>query len=319
MIPDSLSLFHTIIEMLIPVAVGVILTKTGVLNDDFAKKLSVFVLYVAHPFLLVTSINAIPYSGEMIRSGALVMLAALLTHLIAIGVSTAATAPVRDRPSAYVTTCCMSFSNCGFFGFPLLKAAYGDVGVFWGSFFVVVFNLLNWSYGVFILSRANPALKLKPIKIFFNAGTIPCFIGLLIYLLRIPLYGPLTAGMERIAAVCSPVSMVIIGIMIARLPLRKLLFSFLPYYTVLMKQLVIPLLTGVLLRLVGIPFDFSVFCALMIALPAATTTAMFAENYDIRPELAAQNVGMTTVLSLFTVPLVMRLLDGLMTLIFRTV
>ncbi len=316
MTPDSLALFHTIIEMLIPVALGVILTRVGVLNEDFAKKLSAFVLYAAHPFLLVTSINAIPYSAEMLRTGALVMLAALATHLIAIGISTVATAPVRDRPAAYVTACCMSFSNCGFFGFPLLKAAYGDVGVFWGSFFVVIFNLLSWSYGVFSLSRANSELKIKPLKIFINAGTIPCFIGLLIYLLRIPLYEPLTAGMERIAAVCSPVSMIIIGIMIARLPVRKLLLSFLPYYTVLIKQLVIPLVTGVLLRLVGFSFDISVFCALMIAMPSATTTAMFAENYDIRPELAAQNVGMTTVLSLVAVPLVMRLLDGLMTLLF---
>ena len=316
MIPDSLSLFRAIIEMLVPVAVGVILTKAGVLNEDFAKKLSVFVLYVGTPFLLVTSINAIPYSPEMLRSGALVMLATLLTHLIAIGVSLAATAPIRDRPAVFVSSCSMTFSNCGLFGFPLLKAAYGDVGVFWGSFFNVVFNFLVWSYGVFILSRANPALKIKPVKIFFNAGTIPCFIGLLIYLFRIPLYGPLTAGMERIAAVCSPTAMVIIGIMIAGLPLRKLLFSFLPYYTVLIKQLVIPLAVGMLLRLIGIPFDISVFCALMIALPSATTTAMFAENYDIRPELAAQNVGMTTILSLVTVPFAMRLLDRLLALVF---
>ena len=50
----------------------------------------------------------------------------------------------------------------------------------------------------------------------------------------------------------------------------------------------------------------------MAALPTGAATSMFAESYDIAPELAAQNVGLTTVLSLLTVPPIMQVVGWIL-------
>lgn len=47
---------------------------------------------------------------------------------------------------------CVVFTNCGFMGLPLLDALYGSEGLFLGSAFIMVNNLLLWTYGVGQLS-----------------------------------------------------------------------------------------------------------------------------------------------------------------------
>ena len=53
-------------------------------------------------------------------------------------------------------------------------------------------------------------------------------------------------------------------------------------------------------------YKFALFGALMMALPTASSSAMFASKYDMQPELAAQTVGLTTVISVITVPVIMQ-------------
>ena len=51
---------------------------------------------------------------------------------------------------------CVVFTNCGFMALPLLDALYGSYGIFLGSSFIVVNNLLLWSYGVAQLTHDVP-------------------------------------------------------------------------------------------------------------------------------------------------------------------
>lgn len=39
------------------------------------------------------------------------------------------------------------YSNCGFRAFPLISAVLGEIGVFYGSAFVGMFNLFLWTQG----------------------------------------------------------------------------------------------------------------------------------------------------------------------------
>ena len=316
MIPDPQILFRSIVEMLVPVLAGYIGVKTRVIDEKATKILSAVLLYITNPLLLVTAFNAVPFSEENLKTGLVVMLATLITYIVAAAVAAGVTAPIRDPATGRVTENSLIFSNCGFFGLPVLSAVYGATGLFWGAFHLVVFKIINWSYGVFVLRRAAPGMKWKPIKILVNVGTVSCVIGFLLYVLRVPIYEPIRAGMERVGNTCAPLSMIIVGAMIAELPLKKLLLTPLPYLTTAIKQLGIPLIVGLLLRLVGFSDEIATFSALMTALPCATTTAMFARNFDLRPELAAQTVGISTVFSFLTAPLAMRTLTWLLAALF---
>ena len=80
------------------------------------------------------------------------------------------------------------------------------------------------------------------------------------------------------------------------------------------KLLLLPLLAGVILNLVGASalvsgIDLTVFLAVMIALPSAAFTSLFANMYDVKPSYAAQLVSLATMLSPLTILAVMGLLQ----------
>ncbi len=309
MAPDILTLFHAVLSILIPVLIGYIAIKAHIIKEETSSALSTIVLKVCNPFLLLTSVLGIEYSRENVRSGLLVLLLSFIVHIMGAAIAFFATFRLKDQKARRVCEIGMVFANCGFFGFPLLKAVYGDIGLFWGGFYCIVFNIFIWSYGVFVLSRANPDFKIRLTKIFINGGTVPCVIGLLFYFLQIPVYPPVLESLKTIGSVCTPLSMLFIGTMIARLPLKKLVTTPLTYYTAFVKLVVLPICAGVLLKLLGFPPEFATFGALMASLPTAAATAMFAETYDIHPTFASQNVGVDTVMTLLTVPLVMQLVN----------
>jgi predicted permease len=309
---DFMTLFHAVLSILVPVLLGYAVIKLKILSQDASRTLSTIVLKVTNPFLLLTSVIGLEYSSENLRSGLLVLLLALLVHAMAAAVGFLSTCRLKDQKARRVCEAGMIFANCGFFGIPLMRSLYGDVGVFWCGFYCIVFNVLLWSYGVFVLSRANRELKIRLTKILVNGGTVPCAVGLLIYVLRIPVYAPILDSMKTIGAAATPLSMIFVGTMLARVAPKKLVTTPLTYYTLFFKMLVMPVLAGVMLRLLGFSYDLSVFGALMAALPTGAATSMFAENYDIAPELAAQNVGVTTVLSLLTVPPIMQVVGFLL-------
>ncbi len=309
---DFTTLFHAVLSILVPVLLGYVAVKAKLLSREASNTLSNIVLKILNPFLLLTSVIGIEYSKENIRSGLLVLLLALVVHIIAAGAAFLATFRLKDQKTRRVCEVGMIFANCGFFGIPLMKSVYGNTGVFWCGFYCIVFNVLLWSYGVFVLSRANRDFKIRLTKILINGGTVPCALGLLIYFLRIPVYAPVLDSMKAIGSAATPLSMIFVGTMLARVSPKKLVTTPLTYYTVFVKMVVMPVLAGVLLRLLGFSYDLSVFGALMAALPTGAATSMFAENYDIAPELAAQNVGFTTVISLLTVPPMMQVVGFLL-------
>jgi len=309
---DLTTLFHAVLSILVPVLLGYVAIKAKLLSYEASNTLSNVVLKILNPFLLLTSVVGIEYSAETIRSGLLVLLLAVIVHVIAAGAAFLATFRLKDQKARRVCETGMIFANCGFFGIPLMRSVYGDVGVFWCGFYCIVFNILLWSYGVYVLSRANRDLKIRLTKILINGGTVPCTLGLLIYFLRIPIYAPILGSMKTIGSAATPLSMIFVGTMLARIKPKKLVTTPLTYYTVLFKMIVMPVLSGVLLRLMGFSYDLSLFGALMAALPTGAATSMFAENYDIAPELAAQNVGVTTVISFLTVPPMMQVVGFLL-------
>ena len=299
-------LLNVLIKMFIPVIGGYVASKAKILSDDYPSKLSHFVLYVCQPFLLVSSVLGVAHTKENMTSGLTVLLIGFLSHALLALTAFITTKPFKDKHTGRILEHCILFGNVGFFGIPVVKAVFGDIGAFYAGFFIISFNIILWSYGVFVLSRSGKNMSISVKKIFLNAGTIPCTIGLILFFMGVKIYTPVLDGMKMIGDSCTPLSMIIVGSMIARIPIKKLLLSWQPYFVCIIKLLVAPIFVGAVLKLVGFSETFSLFGALMMAFPTASSSAMFAQKNEIRPELAAQTVGLTTIFSVITVPVIMQ-------------
>ena len=198
----------------------------------------------------------------------------------------------------------MIFGNISFMGFPVVKAVFGDEGLFIGAFFVMIFNSLIWTWGVSILARGRKDIKLSIRKVFINFGTVPSFIALIIFASRIPVPAFFIKTTEYLGSICTPLSMIITGALLSRRSIKQIFACGKVYYLAAFKLIALPLIIAFAMKILGFSSYWVSFVSVLTAMPCAATISMFAEVNDVNPGFAAQTVGTTSLLSVFTMPAV---------------
>lgn len=304
---DFSVLTDTVITMFLLLIIGYAARKLNYTDDKFSKGLSNFIICVAQPFMIISAVLGIEYSPENLKTGFFVMLLGLLIHALTAVAAFAATFKFRNNDERRITEFSILFANCGFLGFPILKSMFGDIGVFWGSFFVIMYNIVTWTYGMYILGRARSQIKMSFVKMILNYGTTPCIIGIVLFLLRVKLPSPVMSAMNYMGSLCTPLSMIIIGGLLATIPFGRLFTNLKVYYVCVIRLFVITAVITLTAKVCGLSSEFVLFSTVMSAVPTAANSAMFAERYDLMPEYGAHMVGMTTLLSAFTIPVMVTL------------
>ncbi|MBR3415695.1 MAG: AEC family transporter [Clostridia bacterium] len=284
-------------------AAGFVAKKARVIDEVSTKKLSAVIVKIGQPFLLISSLISLDFSTENLKMGLLTLALSFGLHVFMATLAFLFSKGFRKDPNRSITEFALIFTNCGFIGFPIINSIYGEKGLFCGAFYLVGFHLFLWTWGVFVLSRGREDIKLTPKKIFINYGTIPSLIGIILFLLPFRMPTAVITFSQYLAGLCTPVSLLITGALIAsRSP--KLLFGKISTYIVsALKLIVIPMITACILRLLGLDPFFIVFGTVMAALPTASVVSMFSELYSMDSGYSSQLVGITTLFSVGTLPL----------------
>jgi len=307
------ALVSAVTTMFLLLIIGFIARKLGYMDEKLSKGISNLIICVAQPFMIIGSIIGIPYSDENIKSGLLILGISAIVHTIAAVVAFFATCRFKDVDERRITEFGMIFANNGFLGFPILQAVFGDIGVFYGSFYIIVFNIVTWTYGMIVLGKARKQIKMNFKNMIINFGTTPCLIGIALFLLKVKFPEPLMEATNYMGSLCTPLSMLIIGGLLANIPWNKMFVNLKVYYQCLVRLIIVPLIVILVTRLLNLDYTFSLFAAILAAMPTAANTSMFAEKYDIKPEYSAHGVGMSTLFSAVTVPVMMLIAKGLFT------
>lgn len=305
-------LTSTVVSLFFILLVGFAAAKCGFIDKAFSKKLSTFVICIGQPFLVMGSLVGTEYSLGNLKEGGLVVLFALSIFAFSGVAAFFAAMPYRNYDERKIAELGMVFANTAFMGYPVLEAVFGDIGRFYGAFYALVFNVVLWTYGVSIMARRRGDIRLSVKKMFLNFGTVPCAIGVLLYVLPFEIPHSIVSAMNLIGGICTPCSMFIIGGLLATIPAKSLFADGKIYYYSLIKLLAIPIAAAAIVRVLGFSPFYVRFAAVMTALPSASTSAMYAEKYDIAPAYGAKIVGVTTFFSAFTVPLVLLFVERIL-------
>lgn len=318
---DFKSFLITIATLFILLIIGYIAGKRGIIDSVASKKLSSLIINIGQPALIIYSITSQPYTKENLLLGLKTLLLGFGVHLFMGAIAYVVCIKIKQMDERKILEFSMVFGNTGFIGIPILGALFPDTGAFQASFIMISFNILLWTLGMSILGRHREDIKITPRKALINKGTIPSLIGIAIFLLpAIPaLQGfslkatlPFASDtLMYVSGLCTPVSMLIIGALLSTVSLRKVFVSGKLYYLCLFKLVLIPLTVCGVMKLASLflPFssDWILFATALTCMPSATAVSMLAELYDISPRFSAQGVGMTSLLSIATMPCVVAL------------
>lgn len=302
------ALLTIILTLVLLMICGYICRKTGIIDTVASKRLSSLIISVGQPMMIIAALNNAEYSKENLTIAWQVTLISFVMHVVMCGAAFLICRRMKNPNRTKIFEFSLVFANCGFIGFPILDSILGEgIGSFMGAFYVISFHLFLWTWGIFILGRGREDIKLTPKKILLNYGTVPCAIGIALYLLKPVFELPDFGGkfLNYLGNLCTPISVLITGALLATISLKQMFKNGMLYLHSAIKLIAFPAVICILAKLCGLSDIYILMATAMAGVPSAATITMLSELYDIEPGYASQSVGMSSILSTATLPCVM--------------
>lgn len=289
--------------MFIYMLCGIVMRRVRVINEQtrpgFVKLLTNLLL----PCMILDSFNK-PLDMEELKGAALVLLVSASMCLFGyiVGKLIWRRNPLDRQGTLLFGT---MFSNAGNAGTPIVSMVFGESGVVYASFFMIPVRILLWTMGVSLYVRGSRRDKLT--NVLLNPCVVVVVLGVVLMLMPFKLTGALGTAVGAIGDMTGPLAMMIIGASLAEQKPRELLDRD-AFLLSAVRLIVMPLLALLALRMLGMDEQLLRVTVILLAMPVAYTTAILAERYNANYHFASKCVCLSTVLSLFTVPLICMLL-----------
>ncbi len=289
-------LFRQNIIMALYMVCGYFLYKKKMITKAGSGEMGKLLLYIVMPAVIIKAYVK-EFSFQILIGLGVSMAAAAVCLLLSILVSRIA---FRKYPIEHFGC---AFSNAGFIGIPLTQAVLGDEAVFYVSSFVAFLNILQWTYGVYIMTEDKAAIQMK--KIATNPVIIGFAIGIIMFFAPIQMPAVFNTVIGAVAGMNAPLAMIILGVYLAQLPLREMFTGKQVICCVLLRLTGIPLLTMLVLCL--LPAEYNVIKLTVLiaaAAPVGSNVAIFAQMNGKDYTQAVKDICLSTVLCVITLPVI---------------
>ncbi len=298
----AVRLFWQILSFFIMMSMGFALVKTRHLESEDSKVLSVLMFYVIIPCTIIRSYQ-IDLTDEVKAGFGLAVLAAFIIHFALI-VIVAVLKRIFSLDGVEVAS--IAYSNAGNLVIPLLTALMGDEYVIYASAYICVQLFFIWTHGRIVIS-GQKRIGLK--EVLLNWDLLAAFLGAFLMFAHIRLPGPVQDALAGISSTIGPVSLLMIGMLLAAVDPRTLLRDKKLYLTAFLKMLPVPLLVMAVLKILrlsalipdGKTILYISFLAVMT--PTAAMVTQISQLFDNRPEYASAINTLTTLMCIVTMPL----------------
>ncbi len=288
-----------VVILMVLIGIGVIFTYAGALTEEGVKSITNIVVTIVTPCVIIKSFMR-EFSAKQLKGLLLSFLITACVHILFIVLSRAMLHS-KDKSRERIMLAAAVFSNCGFMSIPLQQSILGDMGVFYGSSYIAIFNLFLWSYGIMTVSGDKKFLT--PKKLVINPGMIGLVLGLAVFLFSVKLPSVISEPISYIAALNTPLPMIIIGYHLTKSNVIKALFNPACMLTVASRLIILPSVALGLLYLCGVRGVMLVSSVISCSAPSAAMTTMFASKYGGDTDFSVDVVSLSTVFSLITMPI----------------
>lgn len=279
--------------MFLLVCIGYILYKKGMLGNDTTKQLSNLLLYVVNPFLSIVSFIQ-PYNADKLIGFGVTFIYSIISIFVGLGVGRL----IFGKQKRLEQYAC-GFSNGGFIGIPLVQGLLGNEYIFDLSAFLMAYSLVAWSYGLYLITGKND-FTLK--KFITNPAIIAIFVGLLIFIVQIPVPGVIKDTLTMVGNVNTPLGMIILGTYIANDKIMTIFTSKAAYVVSFLKLLIVPVIMIIFMKFAYVPYEEIKMVILIVSCaPCGVTLAMFSQLAGGDYNYGARITSLSTILCPLTI------------------
>jgi malate permease and related proteins len=309
-----LSALEGVASVILMIALGFALAKMGWFEGNASALISKIVVAVALPAYMISNLMGGYDKAKLIAMlpGLPVPFAVMIVAYI-VGSGLAILFKIRrERRGTFASM--FALSNTIFIGLPVNLVLFGDDSLPYVLLYYIANTTLFWTIGVYGIARDGSIREGKPKPSFISAEglgrilsppLVAFLLAVVLILLGVRLPLVLLDSCKTVGAMTTPLSMIFIGIVIARVQWRKLRIERDLTLVVAGRFLVAPLLLVLIARQTSLPLLMKQVFLVQAAMPAMTQTPILASAYGADSEYAGLGTALTTTLSLATIPLCM--------------
>jgi len=294
--------------------VGYFVWKREWMNETSYAHLSKIVVNICNPMLVVAGVlgkDKADAGALLLQDILLVILCYGLLTILGVIFSIVLN-PKKSHKKVYRLM--TIFPNAGFMGIPVISSIYGEDSVIYILFYMLAYNIILYTYGMVLARQAGEdngnvtegkISFTANLKKMFNPGVIGSIAAILIFAFQVHIPDAAASFCKYFGDATIPLSMMLIGISIAKVELKSVFSDWRLYVYTLLRMLVIPILAIVILKPI-LPVDEMVFgvFALEFAMPIGTILTLVAEENGADSTCCTNGIILTTLASIITIPLV---------------
>lgn len=305
MFPTVLS---SVLSLFLIMLVGVYANKKKIITPALNRGLSDLLINITLPMLILTSFMT-SFDEGMKTNITKSFLYSLLAFIISFVISYVFVIPLSGDKKDVVNFSNI-FSNTGFIGFPILAVVLGSEGVIYGAVYSMFFNFIVFSYGIMLFKgfKKGNDFKREILRVLKHPAIIAVFIGMIVMMFSITIPEIIYSSLKLVGSITGPLSMIVVGVTLSDVKFKNLLNDWTIYYASIIKLIIMPIILIYFFKLIGATSIVTNTVVLLNAMPTATLASIFAEKYDKELEFTTIIVVITTLLSVITIPLIIKIL-----------
>lgn len=299
------TVFFQMLSLLLMIIMGAIATKTGILDPHTNTHISKLILNILNPMLVLSSaannVGQIPLSlmGRIALVG--VGMFAVFIFLATV------LAPVFEKEDDQKKMFRMMFvfSNYGFIGIPVVSSVLGQEYVIYVTEFIVLYNLIFFTYGMVQMDGTFSASSLKTMV---NPGNICSILAILVAVFSVRLPNFILTTIGSMGNATSPLAMLCVGYAVANTDLRQIFRNKKMYIFTVLKLLIIPLVLLFPLRLLVTDPMLMAVCMIIFGMPVGNMPLMLGTERGFDCTECSAAIILTTLLCVITVPILVAII-----------
>ena len=289
-----------VIPFMVYIFLGMIAKKSGAVKESFLKELNGVVFKVFFPFIMFNNLYDVDFSR--LSNAGYVAFAFVATLIVIFACFFFVPVFVKENPRRGVVMQAIFRSNSVLFAIPLTESVFGKEGAVMASimvaFIVPLYNIASVAIlEYFRGGRVSFPVLLK--NILKNPLIIGAIAGVVFNILPVTMPTSLVKPIAELNSMATPLSLFFIGGSLHAANMKR---DVLPLCTgISLKLVIIPSIMVTVMSLVGISGAelFVVFC--MFATPVAAASYPMAQSMGGDADLAGEYVLVSTLLSIVTI------------------
>ena len=314
-----MNIIITSIESIIPIiaiiVLGYILQIRGWFGETFGSNLSRIIMNVALPASIFVSVMKYLTLDKLVTlsKGLVYTFAAFVIGYIVAYISVKIFKVRPGRRGTMINT--FVNANTIFIGLPLNIALFGNESLPYFLIYYITNTISTWTLGIYLMTSDSKTGKSKVFqKLDLKKLLPPPLMGFLVALfflvLQIPVPSFATSTLTYIGNIVTPLSLIYIGIVLAKAGLNTITFDKDTIVTLIGRFVLGPLVMYILLILTAKNLTTTEFKTFVVqsAAPALAVLPILAGNGDGDVEFSTNVVTLSTILFVVVIPIVVTLL-----------